>query len=40
MSNLSVLSQTGWQSMLGRDEETQIGFVDFQIFAQDFGIAR
>ena len=29
-----VLSQTAWSVMLGRDEQMQPGFVDFQNFAQ------
>ena len=40
MSNLYVLSQTGWRSMLGRDEQMQSGFVNFQNFAHGFGFAR
>ena len=40
MSNLYELSQTGWQTMLDRDEQMQPGFVDFQNFAQGFGFAR
>ena len=32
-----VLSQTEWQSMLGKDEQMQPGFADFQNFAQGFG---
>ena len=34
MSNFEVLSQTGWQSVLAKDEQMQSGFVDFQGFAQ------
>ena len=35
----TTLSQTGWQVMLGRDEEMQPGSVDFQNFPQGFGFA-
>ena len=31
MSNFLVLSQTGWQFILGKDEKVQPGFDDFQI---------
>ena len=34
-----VLSQSGWQFILGRDEKMQPRFVDFANFGQGFGFA-